>query len=103
MPVKEFIDKLAAKQDKNSRINYNKIIEYIDALEEHGLALVEPQIKHIDGDIWELRPIRNRIFFAVWTKDGFILLHHYIKRSRRTPQREIDRAKYRLSEISKER
>jgi phage-related protein len=99
MPVKQYIDELATKQNKNSRINYNKIIEYIDALEEHGFTLTEPQIKHIDGDIWELRPIRNRIFFAAWAENGFVLLHHFIKKTRKTPTRESDIAKRRLEEI----
>jgi phage-related protein len=101
MPVREYIDDLATHTDKHSRINYHKILEYIDALEENGFALMEPQIKHIEGDIWELRPIRNRIFFAAWAEDGFVLLHHFIKKTRKTPQRETDIAKRRLDEISK--
>jgi phage-related protein len=99
VPVREYIDKMAAKRNKHSRINYNKIVEYLDALEEYGLALSEPQIKHIDGDIWELRPIRNRIFFAAWAGDGFVLLHHFVKKTNKTPQREINTAKSRLKEL----
>jgi phage-related protein len=99
VPVREYIDKTAAKHSKNSRINYNKIVEYLDALEEYGLALNEPQIKHIEGDIWELRPIRSRIFFAAWAGDGFILLHHFVKKTNKTPQHEINTAKRRLEEL----
>lgn len=101
-PVKEYIEKLATTQSKNGRINYRKIIEYLDALEEYGLALSEPKIKHIDGDICELRPIRNRIFFAAWAEDGFVLLHYFIKKTEKTPQREKNTAIRRLEELRKE-
>ena len=95
-PVFEYIQALAQKTDKDSRINSNKIDDYIQALSEYGKTLGEPYIKHIDEDIWELRPIRNRIFFAVWNVNGFILLHHFIKKSQKTPKREIEQAKRNL-------
>jgi len=57
-------------------------------------------MKHIDGDIWELRPVRGRIFFASWTDEGFILLHHFqFKKTNKTPKREIDQAKNNLLDI----
>ncbi len=30
---------------------------------EHGTAAGEPYVKHLDGEIWELRPLRDRILF----------------------------------------
>ena len=78
-PVYDYIQTLSKRADKDSRINLNKINDYIQILSEHGKAAGEPYIKHIDGDIWELRPIRGRIFFASWTNNGFILLHHFVK------------------------
>ncbi len=36
-------------------------MDYIKALKEYGLQLKEPYIKHLDGEIWELRPLRDRI------------------------------------------
>jgi len=88
-PVKEYIDKLAAKNDKDSHINLIKIREYIRILSIHGLNAGEPYIKHISGDIWELRPVRNR----------FILLHHFIKKTRQTPKEEIETARRRLDDV----
>ena len=44
----------------------------------------EPFIKHLEGDIWELRPLRDRILFAAWLDDGFILLHHFVKKTQKT-------------------
>jgi phage-related protein len=47
--------------DKNARINFNKIVAYIDILEEKGTRVGEPVTKHLDGEIWELRPLNNRM------------------------------------------
>ena len=41
-------------------------------LKANGLSLGEPYIKHIDSDIWELRPIKDRILFAYWNNNKFI-------------------------------
>lgn len=50
-------------------------------------------MKHIDGEIWELRPLRDRIFFVAWVDDSFVLLHQFMKKSQKTPLREIEKAK----------
>lgn len=62
--VKEYIKNLQQKRNKDSNIKFNKIVSYIRILQEKGLSIGEPYIKHIDNDIWELRPLRNRILFA---------------------------------------
>jgi phage-related protein len=97
-PVKEYIVSLAAKSDKDSRIKTRKILDYIDYLSEAGQSAGEPYIKHIEGAIWELRPLRDRIFFAAWQGDKFMLLHHFMKKTQKTQQREIDTAKRRYEE-----
>jgi phage-related protein len=101
-PVKEYINDLAQKNDKDSRINLNKIRDYIKTLSEYGTRAGEPYIKHLDGEIWELRPLRNRILFFGYDGSKFILLSHFIKQTRKTPPREIDKAK-RLMKDHKER
>ena len=88
-PLLEYLKELSLKKDKDSRINFNKINDYIQALSEYGLALNEPYIKHIDGEIWELRPLRNRIFFVVWIDEKFILLHHFTKKTNKTPKESL--------------
>lgn len=92
-PVKEYISELAGKKDKDSRINLNKIRDYIKTLSEYGTRAGEPYVKHLDGEIWELRPLRNRILFFGYDGERFILLSHFIKQTRKAPQREIDKAK----------
>jgi phage-related protein len=98
-PVKDYIDSLASKKDKDSRIKMNKILDYVEILKRFGTRAGEPFIKHIEGDIWELRPLRNRIFFFCWKGDCFILLHHFLKKTQKTPIREIERAKSNMKDF----
>ena len=65
-PILEYIQELDSRTDKDSRIKVNKIYDYMDALSEHGKRAGEPYIKHLEGEIWELRPLRDRILFATW-------------------------------------
>jgi len=94
----DYLRSLAAKKDKSSRIKLQKIRDYIKFLRLEGTAVGEPFVKHLDGDIWELRPIRDRILFAAWDGSAFILLHHFMKKTQKTPQREIEQAKRNLSD-----
>jgi len=91
-PAREFVDGIRNAGGKNSKINFSKINDYIKILEHKGLSAKLPYIKHIIGDIWELRPLRNRIFFGAWINDYFVLLHGFHKNSQKTPKREIKRA-----------
>ena len=97
-PIAEYINELRQKSyaDKSARINFSKIVAYIDILCEKGTRVGEPFIKHLDGDIWELRPLGNRILLAYYKDNQFILLHHYIKKTNKTPPREIEQAKRNL-------
>jgi len=97
-PTLEYIQELGSKKDKDSRINANKIYDYIDYLSQVGKGAGEPYAKHLDGEIWELRPIRNRLLFAAWDGNSFIILHHFLKTTQKTPQREIDQAKRNLAD-----
>jgi len=98
-PIKEYITGLAAKNNKENRIRLQKIRDYLKYLSEQGKKAQPPYVKHLDGEIYELRPIRDRILFAAWDNDSFILLHHFMKKTQKTPQREIDQAKRNLSDI----
>lgn len=97
-PVKEYIAALAARKDKDSRIKLQKIRDYIKYLSEQGLQAREPYVKHLNGEIWELRPTSDRILFAAWDGQGFVLLHHFRKQTQKTPPREIAQAKRNLAE-----
>lgn len=76
-----------------------KILTYLKALAEYGTRIGSPIVKHIDGSIWELRPLKNRIFFFYWKDNKFVLLHYYIKKSQKAPVKEIDKARKNLREF----
>ena len=93
--LQRYLIELKRKADngnKNARINLNKIVAYIDMLEEMGTRIGEPITKHLYGEIWELRPQGNRVLYAYYENDTFILLHHFKKKTRKTPKRELEKA-----------
>lgn len=97
-PVKEYMLSLASQKSKDSRIKLTKINDYLDALSEYGTRIGEPYVKHIEGEIWEIRPLRDRVLFAAWNGDGFVLLHYFMKQTQKTPRREIEQAKRNLAD-----
>jgi len=103
-PVYNFIKTLSKRTNKHSRINLAKIQDYMRILRRHGKSAGEPYIKPVGDDIWELRPIRTRIFFASWVDNDFILLHHFENKSAaKTPKRELGKAKRNLDDIRERR
>jgi DNA-binding XRE family transcriptional regulator len=54
----DFLDDLQKKAvtNKDARIQHKQISQYIQLLEDHGTRLGENITKHLEDDIWELRP-----------------------------------------------
>lgn len=98
--VQNYIKKLQYNT-KTDRIKLNKIIAYMRLLEEKGLTLGEPYIKHIIDNIWELRPLKDRILFATLENNKFIILNYFAKSTQKTPKREIEKAKRILDNYKK--
>jgi len=93
-PVKEFIE----KQDRKS---YTKIIRYIELLEEYGSYLKPPYIKKLQDKLFELRITGTTSIRIIYTvmNNGYYLLHGFIKKSQKTPSRELKTALDRSREI----
>ncbi len=89
-PVADFLEALNVKAriSKGYRVRLKKISEYLQLLRTYGTRAGLPSTKHISDDIWELRPMKDRILFAYWKDNKFILLHHFVKKTQKTPQRE---------------
>lgn len=98
-PVLEYILTLSNRKDKESRIKLNKINDYIEILSKYGKQAGQPYTKHIVDEIWELRPLRDRIFYVGWMNNSYVLLHHFIKKPQRTPLKEIVKARRELIEL----
>lgn len=99
--IKEYLQHLAERQIKDNRIRFNKISAYIELLSKNGLKLNEIYIKKIDKELWELRPIRDRIIFAVDNNKEFVLLSIFMKQTRKTPRSEIEKARRFLEDYKK--
>ena len=91
----DFLEELRVKTatSKDARIQYKQISLYIQLLQDNGTRLGENITKHLEDDIWELRPGNNRVFYFFFENDTFVLLHHFRKKSQKTPRREIEKAK----------
>ena len=89
-PAEEFLNALA----KPMRI---KMVKMISLLGELGFNLREPYSKPIDDGIFELRAqVGNNIsrilyFFVIGKR--VILINGFIKKTQKTPQKEIELAK----------
>ena len=99
VPVLDHLRRLNQENTKDSRIRKSKALQYIKVLEQMGTRAGAPIIKHLDGDIWELRPSSDRILFAGVVGAKFVLLHVFEKKTQKTPRQEIEQAKRELAEF----
>jgi len=86
--VETFIESLTEKE-------IAKVIRTIELLEEFGNKLGMPHSRHMDDGLLELR-IRGkreiRIFYC-FNKNKAILLHACIKKTQKTPEKELNKAR----------
>ena len=72
---------------------------------QFGWPLGMPLIRKLEKGLWEIRSRTSqgiaRLLFTV-EASTMVLLHGFIKKSRKTPQSELDTARERLSELRKE-
>jgi len=83
-----------ARSSKSDRIRLESIWFCINMLREKGLNIREPYAKKIIGepDLYELRPRSDRVFFFSQTRDTLVLLYSFVKKSQKTPDKEIAQA-----------
>lgn len=43
--------------------------------------------------------LRDRILFVAWLDGSFVLLHPFVKKTQKTPRREIEKAKRELQDL----
>lgn len=91
--ISSFLEELSEK-------NRARVFREIDLLENNGPALKEPHTKYLKNGIFELRiSIKEsyvRIFYFYDKEKIIILTHGFMKKTKKTPVKEIKRAlKYR--------
>jgi phage-related protein len=86
---------------RDTRASFERIVLLI---EEYGLDRVrEPYVRHLDGPVWEMRlKGRDGIARAAYvTGSGgrVIVVHVFVKKTEKTPRREIETALRRAKEV----
>lgn len=91
----DFLETLRIKSEtsKDARIQYKQITFYIELLQQNGTRLPENITKHLEENIWELRPGFNRVLYFYYDNNTFVLLHHFRKKTQKTPKKELEKAK----------
>ena len=64
-----------------------------------GVAIREPYAKHLDGNLWELRPPPHRLIHFPIKGRRSVILHGFQKQTRKTPRREIEVARRRMQRV----
>jgi phage-related protein len=96
-PVKEFIDSLSEEGQA-------KYIFITKLLKEYGIQVKEPYVRQITGHrkLYEIRikdkTSISRILYFAHTGRKFILLHGFIKKTDKTPSKEIEIAEKKMTD-----
>jgi phage-related protein len=84
------------------RASYARLTEL---LEEFGLELRMPHSRAMGQGLFELRPRGRegiaRIFYCTRVGRRIVILHSFVKKADKTPQRELDVARARQKEVCK--
>lgn len=93
-PVANFIATL--KPDEQA-----KIARGIDLLKEYGPQIGMPYVRHMIGDLWELRvPFGGQAFRLLFFIFGntLVVAHAFSKKTSKTPQKELKTALTRMKD-----
>ena len=89
-PVEDFLRSL------NKRMRA-KVVDMISLLQQNGNELREPYSKHISDGIFELRAKTGsditRVLYFFYVGQRIVLTNGFVKKSQKTPLKEIKRAK----------
>lgn len=80
-----------------------RYIALTDRMENYGANLGEPHTKAFGGGLFELR-LKSaegiaRVFYCTLIEQRIVMLHSFIKKSQKTPMRELRIAEMRMKEI----
>jgi phage-related protein len=86
------------------KARFRRIVELIQA---HGLEQMrEPHVKHLEGPLWEMRMKgKDGISRAIYvTAKGrrVVVVRVFVKKTRKTPRREIEVALKRAQEVNEQ-
>jgi phage-related protein len=82
-----------------------RFLRIAEMIEQHGLAAMhEPYVKHLEGKLWEMRMkgkdgIARAIYLAA-KGERVVVLHAFVKKTQKTPQRALEIARERAKEVT---
>lgn len=81
-----------------------RFIRYAERMEEHGPDLGMPHTRAMGGGLFELRLKAGegiaRVFYCTVVDRRVVMLHHFVKKSQKTPRKELDIARRRMKEMT---
>lgn len=94
------VDAELAALPKDIQARYIRIAQLI---ENHGIEKVhEPYVKHLEGKLWEMRMKGKdgiaRAIYVTITGQRVVVLRAFIKKTQKTPPRELAIARGRMKE-----
>ena len=83
-----------------------RLVRIAELIAEHGLARVgEPHLKPVEGKLWEMRLKGRegiaRALYVTVTGQRVVIVRVFIKKTEKTPRREIDLALTRVAAMEK--
>jgi phage-related protein len=95
--VREELEALPA----DMKARFRRVVELIQG---YGLERVrEPHVKHLQGPLWEIRMKGkdgiSRAIYVTATPRRVVVVRVFVKKSQKTPRREIDLALERAKEV----
>ena len=83
-----------------------RLIRMLETVENVGLeALRAPHVRHLEGKLWELRVKAEggiaRGIYVTAARRRVVVLHVFVKKSRRTPQRALATARERMKQVTR--
>jgi len=96
-PVEKYIDEIDNKDERA------ELLSALKGIQEYGTDTIGVEFRQIEGKLWELK-IRaygnqHRIFYVVLKGNEMVLLHAYLKKTPKTPVKEIQTAKQRMKQL----
>ena len=83
-----------------------RLVRLLEAVENVGLeALRAPHVRHLEGKLWELRVRAGegiaREIYVTATGRRVVVVHVFVKKSRRTPRRALATARERMRQVTR--
>ena len=83
-----------------------RCLALLDRMRSDGANLGSPHTESIGDGLFELRVKAQegiaRAFFCTLVDKKIVILHSFIKKTQKTPKKELDLAKWRLKEVKKD-